>query len=145
MIQRGRGLVDLIAGVTPTLVDWTNNPTNAENITDGDSTTVCNTGNKVQGGGYQFAYFEWQLGAEYDILTGGQGYLTLDAGSLHVFIFFYNNGAWHRVGEEVTTYGASAPFVAFAGRASAVRLAITSSMAATIVPSITEFNVWRLK
>jgi hypothetical protein len=38
-------VTDLIAGVTPTLADWTVDPTDSADITDGDPATFCTAGN----------------------------------------------------------------------------------------------------
>lgn len=142
MIQRGRGLVDLIAGITPTLVGWTVNPTDGADITDGDISTFCTTGNKVTGGGYQYAYFEWDLGAFYNVMCTGFGGCT-STGSGYVFYKLWDGAAWQSSSGRVSS-GSAEGFVAIGFRCSKVRLSLTSSAAATNSPNIREFNVWRL-
>lgn len=137
-------LEDLIAGVTPTLVDWTNNPTDAADITDGDITTYCTTGDKVAAGGYQDAVFEWDLGAFYNVLVTGVGAVAATAGTPAATASFYDGAAW-RTGEASLVYNTGmTTFTMHGAMASKVRLEIFSNAAATITPNIREFNVWRI-
>ena len=144
MITRGRCLVDLIAGITPTLVDWTVDPTDAADITDGDITTFCTTGNNVIAGGWDYAYFEWDLGAIYNVICSGVLANSVTAGSGRCFLSFWDGANW-RTGTNDFVYGANiAHGFVTGGMCSKIRLGITSDAAATVTPNIREFHVWRL-
>lgn len=145
MIDRGQGLVDLIAGVTPTFVDWTVDPTDAADITDGDISSFCTTGNKVMGAGWQRAHIEWDLGAFYNVLCSGVGTAAVTAGTEYLFVDLWNGAAWVAHSSHVLSGAAVAAFSTVSGMASQVRLSITGDAAATITPNIREFSVWRLK
>lgn len=135
---------DLISGTTPALVDWTVDPTDAADITDGDISTFCTTGNKVAAGGYQYGYFEWDLGDFYDVICGGLMRASVTAGSVRVFLFFWDGSAWIQgqiVSESATFYHSFAT----TAQCSKVRIGCTSTVAATITPNIRGFNVWRVQ
>lgn len=135
---------DLISGVTPTLSGWTVDPTDHADITDGDISTFCTTGNKVTGAGWQYAYFEWDLGAFYNVLCGGVGASTATAGSKEIYVLLWDGAAWVTCKYNVATGTTVKSFATFTGRCSKVRLGITGDAAATITPNIREFNVWRM-
>lgn len=139
-----RGLEDLIAGVTPTLIDWTSDPTDAADITDGDISTFCTTGNKVSSGGYQYAYFEWDLGAFYNVLCGGGGHATVSAGVPAIYLYFWNGASWLISNGHVCASSTIKEFTVYSANCSKVRLGITSTVAATITPNIRNFHLWRL-
>ncbi len=144
MIHRGRGLVDLIAGKTPTLSGWTNNPTDAADITDGDITTFCTTGSKVAAGGYDFAYFEWNLGAFYNVMVGGVLNAVADAGTAKTYVAFWNGSAWIQNSGNFVSGATLRSSVTFTGHCSKVHVLVGSSAGATTTPNIREFHVWRL-
>jgi len=144
MIHRGRGLVDLIAGVAPTYSGWTVDPTDGADITDGDISTFCTTGNKVIGAGWQYAYFEWDLGALYNVICTGAGNSAADAGTPRCFLSFYDGANWILSSDDFVFGATFRHGFALGGMCSKVRVAITSDAAATITPNIREFNVWRL-
>ena len=142
-IHRGRGLVDLIAGVTPTYVDWTVDPTDGADITDNDVSTSCTTGNNVIAGGYVMCFFEWDLGAMYQVLVSVLGIAIATAGTPRLRAYFYDGTDWNRVYNDLTN--AAYPGGTVAGsHCSKVRLGCTSSVAATVTPDVTDFHVWRL-
>lgn len=115
----------------------------AANITDGDIETACITGNKVMGGGFQYALFEWDLGGFYDILAGGFGIASVTAGTAYVYVYFYDGSNWHRTIN--VNWGNNPPMLTVLSKASKVRLALTSSAACTLTPNVREFHAWRLK
>jgi hypothetical protein len=137
------GLEDLIAGKTPTLVDWTVNPTDAADITDGDISTFCDTGS-VDAAAWQSAYFEWDLGAFYHVLCSGVGSATATAGTSHTFIDFWDGAAWKRSAVSTSNGAAAVAFVAIGALCSKVRIALTASAIATVAPNIRDFHAWRL-
>ena len=144
-LPRLYGLEDLIAGVTPTYSGWTVNPTDGANITDGDITTFCTTGNKVAGGGWQYGIFEWDLGAFYNIIVSGVGEICVTAGTACGYIFIWDGAAWITCAS-TTILGANLRnFSPYIGKGSKIRLCIGSGLAATITPNIREFHAWRLK
>ena len=144
MINRGHGLVDLIAGKTPTYVDWTNDPTDGEDITDGNIATFCTTGNKVTDGAWQYAYFEWNLNSIYNVICTGFGHISTTAGSGQVYISFWNGTTWYKP-TAAFFYGAiPRPGTVHGDTCSKIRFGLTSDAAATITQSIREFHVWRL-
>ena len=134
---------DLIAGVTPTLADWTVDPTDAAHITDGVISTFCTTGNKIAGGGWQYAYFEWDLGEFYDVLVGGVGVAAASAGTAQIVLKFWDGSAWV-AGAAVAVGATMRPIAVHQVNCSKVRLSIASDAAATITPNIRGFHVWRL-
>lgn len=140
-----KGLEDLIAGVTPTLVDWTADPTDAADITDGDISTFCTTGNKITVGAWQFGYFEWDLGAFYNVLLSGVGGMTTDAGSPVTNASIWDGTAWIDPSGNLSGLAAVKNYINYTGFGSKVRMGITSSAAATITPNIREFHAWRLQ
>ena len=144
MINRGHGLVDLIAGKTPTLADWTNDPSDGGDITDGDITTFCTTGNKVAGAGWQYAYFEWDLGAFYTVLCTGVGNISVSAGGPNIYTKFWDGSAWITSTRPLQEFGSNRVFLPFGCECSKIRLGVTSDAAATITPNIREFHAWRL-
>ena len=139
------GLEDLIAGVTPTYSGWTVDPTDGANITDGDITTFCNTGNKVTGGGWQYAYFEWDLGAFYNILCTGVGNSTATAGSPYTYLTFWNGVDWDITSTNEIGRDWLRTYIPHSIVTSKIRLGITSTEAATITPNVRDFYVWRLE
>jgi len=144
MIHRGRGLVDLIAGKLPTFSGWDTNPTDAADITDGDITTFCTTGNKICTGGWQFAYLEWDLGALYNVSCSGVLAIIVSASTGRCFLNFWNGSAWLDTREDWMNGSTVKHCVCVGGLCSKVRLGIMSDAAATISPNIREFHVWRL-
>ncbi len=140
----GPGLIDLIAGETPTFTDWTNDPTDAADITDGDISTFCTTGNKVAGGSWQYAYFEWDLGAFYSVVVGGVGAGSATVGTPKLYVEFWNGASWIRSHQLLTDGSAVRVSGVRAALCSKVRFGIASDAAATITPNIREFNIWRL-
>ena len=145
MIQRGRGLTDLIAGKTPTFSGWTVNPSDAADITDGDISTFCTTGNKVAAGSWQYAYFEWDLGAFYTVAVSGVGAGSATVGTPKLYAEFWDGAAWVRSHQLLTDGSTVRVFGLRGALCSKVRLGIASDAAATITPNIREFNVWRLQ
>ena len=144
MIHRGRGLVDLIAGKTPTFGGWTTNPTDASNITDGDVSTFCTTGNKICGGGYQYGVFEWDLGSMHNVFCTGVGTSTTTAGTPYAFVYFWDGSGWINSKESVG-HSSMRAYTLYGSTCSKIRLGITSTTAATITPNIREFHAWRLQ
>lgn len=138
------GLEDLIAGVTPTLSGWTVDPTDAADITDGDISTLCATGNKVDAAAWDEAVFEWDLGAFYDVLIGGVGGGTVAAGTLYAYGYGYDGSAWVYINDYIGKGVSVKGYYPGLLRCSKVRLALCSSAIATITPNIREFHVWRL-
>ena len=137
------GLENLIAGVTPAYSGWTVDPTDGANITDGNIATICTTGNKVCGGAWQYAYFEWDLGDFYNVFISGVGGSTTTAGNLYTYIRFWDGGAW-RSPTERTAGGLLNIYEVSGCLCSKVRIGIGASAAATITPNIREFHVWRI-
>ena len=135
--------VDLIAGKTPALSGWTVDPTDGADITDGNISTFCTTGNKVIGAAWQYAYFEWDLGAFYNVLISGVGQVNATAGTPELFLHFWDGAAWISSYYSMTK-DAMRAFTLSSAQCSKVRLGITADAAATITPNIREFNVWRL-
>jgi hypothetical protein len=145
-IHRGRGLVDLIAGVTPTFLYWGVDPTDAANITDGDPTTHCTTGSKVSGSGYSYAHFEWDLGGVYDVLPTGAGGAYSTGTDPQLTLYAYDGSQWGFATSPVAgfTSGTIYHFPVISFRCSKMRLAMTCSSAGTTTPNIREFHLWRL-
>ena len=144
MIHRGKGLVDLIAGVTPTLIDWTNDPTDAADITDGNITSFCTTGDKLAAGAYSPAIFEWNLGALNNVFVTGVGAVAASAGTPAASVSFYNGATWIS-GETSLVYSTGVTaFTMHGATGSKVRLSIYSNAIADLTPNIREFCVWRL-
>ena len=135
-------VTDLIAGVTPTLADWTVDPTDSADITDGDPATFCTAGNKVCGAGYQYAWFVWDLGAFYDVYCSVVGNCVTTAGTGYMGIRFWDGSAWVNSYSSISYNTAHA--ASCGAHCSKVALAIYSSAAATITPNIREFSAWRL-
>jgi len=144
MIHRGRGLVDLIAGKTPTFVDWTTDPTDAANITDGDISTSCTTAEKIAGAGYQYAYMDWDLGGLYDVLCGAVVAVGVTAGTGKCRLFLWDGANWIEAASTSSENALSRISPSFSGRASKVRLGFYCNIAATITPNIRELHAWRL-
>lgn len=137
------GLKDLIAYTTPTLSGWTVDPTDTADITDGDISTFCTTGNKVAGGGYQYGYMEWDLGAFYHILVAGLMRASVTAGTVALYVFFWNGSAWIQ-GCRMSSSSTFYHIAPCEGLCSKVRLGFASTAAATISPNVRECNVWRI-
>ena len=144
MIHPGRGLVDLIAGVTPTFYGWTVDPTDASDITDGDISTFCTTGNKVTDGAWQYAYFEWDLGTFYNVACTLTGCAAATAGVARGFIWFCNGSDWVKNVDAIIYDEGVKTSCMVSSRASKIRLGISASVAATVTPNIREFHAWRL-
>ena len=145
MIQRGRGLTDLIAGKTPTFVDWTTDPTDAANITDGDISTFCTSGDKIASGAWQIASCEYDLGGFYNVLVSGFGTADVTSGTSYVYVKFWDGSAWQVPVNHVISGSTVRPFRVNSSQCSKVLLGITSDGATTITPNIRELNVWRLR
>ena len=139
------GLINLIANKTPTFSGWTVDPTDGSDITDGNISTFCTTGNKIAGGAWQYAYFEWDLGAFYSVVVGGVGAGGATAGTPKLYAEFWNGTSWIRSHQLLTDGSAVRVFGARVAFCSKVRFGIASDAPATITPNIREFNVWRLK
>ena len=138
-------LEDLIAGKTPTYAGWDNDPTDGADITDGDISTFCTTGDKVAGAGWAYAYFEWDLGALYDVICTGVGYAAVTAGDSFMFMYIWDGSAWIQSSSPLVSYTSSVcAMMNSGGRGSKIRMGLASSAAATITPNIREFHVWRL-
>ena len=137
------GLKDLIAGVTPTFSGWTVDPTDVADITDGDITTYCNTGNKVAAGGWQWGYITFDLGAFYNILVTGYGGVTTDAGSSYLYIGFYDGANYQNMVHHASN--SVRPMLTIGGVTSKIRLGFSTNVAATFSPNIRELHAWRLK
>lgn len=137
------GLKDLIVGKTPTYVDWDVDPTDGADITDGDISTICTTGTKAIGAGFQFAYIEFDLGGSHHFITGGNGQSSATAGAPYLYLFIYSNGNWERVRSQIGYYSYRG-LLSVAGYGSKVRLGFTGSAIATISPSMNQFNVWKV-
>jgi len=144
MIHRGRGLVDLIAGKTPTFSGWTVDPTDGEKITDGDISTYCTTGYKVAGSAWEYAYFEWDLGGFYNFMCTFVGCGFSSAGTINFYLFLWDGANWIRTASTISS--SSWPYAGLVGGGvgSKVRLGITPDVAATITPNVREFHAWRL-
>ena len=134
---------NLIAGVTATLSGWTVDPTDEADITDDDISTACTTGNKVAGSGYQYGIFEWAIGSIQNILCTGFGNTIASAGTARMIITAYNGTDWNVIYPSVATAAESAIICGI--MASAIRLNLYSTAAATITPNIREFAIWGLK
>ncbi len=135
---------DLIAGVTPTLDEWTVDPTDAEKTTDGDISTFCTSGTKVAAGGYQYGIMEWDLGGLYHILLGGLMRASVTAGTVVVYTYFWDGSAWIqgcRMSSSATFYH-TYPCEALCSK---VRVVFGSTVAATVSPNVREINVWRIR
>lgn len=139
------GLKDLIAGVTPTLTGWTADPTDQGEITDNDITTICTTGNKVAGGGYQYGYFEWDLGGLYNLLIGGVGGAGVTFGTSLIVLQIWNGAVWVSSTSFLAKNTGVVNMLSAVTSGSKVRIGLGSSVAATITPNIREFHVWRLE
>lgn len=137
-------LEDLIAGITPTYSGWTVDPTDGADITDGNISTFCTTGNKVTGAGGEYAYFEWDLGSFYTIMCTGVGASTATVGVPAAYLYQWDGSAWVESKFALNNSATIKSYYMFSGRCSKVRVGITSDAAATITPNIREFNVWRL-
>lgn len=135
---------DLIAGVTPALVGWTNNPTDPADITDGNPTTFCTTGDKNIDPAWQYAYFEWDLGGFYEVIVGGVGAVAATVGTPYAYAHYYNGSSWISSADALASSTIQVTRT-FLGNCSKVRIALTSSAVGTITPNIREFHVWRLK
>lgn len=142
--NKSYGLIDLIANKTPTFSGWTVEPTDSNNITDNNISTFCTTGNKVAPGGYQEAFFEWDLGSFYNVLLTGAGSMAATAGTPYIWIYFYNGTNWYNP-LRVSLGSSFRHFSTVGGKCSKVRIGISSSVAATLTPNIREFNVWKLQ
>jgi len=143
MINPGRGLVDLIAGVTPTYVGWDNDPTDGANITDGDTTTACTTGDgaKLAGVGIEM---RWELGGLYTVNIGFIGTSTATAGTPYVDMYLYNGV------NSVTTRSSISAGVLCVGtsltaQCSRIALVLVSTADATLAPNIREVTAWKLR
>ena len=137
------GLVDLIAGVTPTYNAWDTDPTDGADITDGDISTFCTTGNKVNAAAWDECRFEWDLGAFYNVICTGVGSSNATAGTPVVYADFYNGAGW--VQSRASMFGSADTYGGgFGGVCSKVRLSLMSSQIATLTPNIRGFHVWRL-
>jgi hypothetical protein len=143
-IHRGQGLVDLIAGKTPSLVDWTVDPTDGADITDGDITTFCTTGSKTTGAGWQYAYLDWDLGAMYNVLCTGALFPAVTAGSGYCYLWFWDDASWVMANDVFVSASSIRHGTAVGGLCSKVRLGITSNAAADVTPNIRELHAWRL-
>lgn len=140
----GAHLEDLIAGKTPTYVDWTADPTDGVNITDNDISTFCTTGNKVTGGGWITANIEWNLNNFYNVIATFVGHVDVTGGTGYIFVEFWDGTGWIQGNSSVVS-GANILYGAiFGGKCSKVRIVLTSSAASTNTPNIREFQVWRI-
>jgi hypothetical protein len=138
------GLTNLIAGITPTYIGWNTDPTDGADITDGDLTTICNTGSKTLTAGYQYGVFEWTFPECY-VITGGIGSSNADAGTERTYILMYDGTDWTRNSLYTNNYsGNKQPMMACSGLCSGVRLALTSTAPCTMTPDIRNFNVWKV-
>lgn len=137
------GLVDLIAGVTPTFSGWTVDPSDASDITDGSLTTFCTTGSKTLTGGWQYANFFFDLGAVYNVVASGVVGASATAGTVYYRVGLYNGAAYINSGSEVLT-GTLAPAFSYQGMASKIMISFTSTGACDLTPNFREFHAWRL-
>ena len=137
-----RKMTDLIVGVTPTYSGWTSDPTDGADITDGSLTTVCNTGSKVCSAGWEYAYFEWDLGAHTRFLVTGFGGSTATAGTAYIYPFAKYNGTWRQARSALSEWQ-NTPF-GMSGEGDQFRLGLTSSAASTIAPAVYGLQVWRV-
>ncbi len=136
---------DLISGVTPTYSGWTVDPTDGADITDGNISTICTTGNKVAGSGWQSAIFEWDLGATYNVFVTAVGGIGVTAGNPRSNLWLYDGSSWIAATGDVFAWSGDLKVgTVYGGVCSKVRLGITSDAAATITPNIRECHVWRL-
>ena len=143
-IGRVGKLDDLIAGITPTLIDWTNDPTDAADITDGDITSFCTTGDRLATGAYNRAIFEWDLGALNNVFATGVGAVAASAGTPAASVSFYDGATWI-TGEASLVYNTGVTaFTMHGATCSKVQLGIYSNAIADLTPNIREFCVWRL-
>ena len=138
------GLTDLLANKTPTYSGWTVNPTDGSNMTDGNITTFCNTGNKVAAGGWQWGYIYFDLGAFYNVLITGFGGTTTDAGSGYFYIALYDGANYQNMHYHSADKNPR-PMITASGVTSRIRLALTTNGAATFSPNIRELHAWRLQ
>lgn len=79
-------LKNVLKGLTPTLDYFDNNPTDLENATDGDYTSVTGTGDKVLGGAGNIGAFIYDLGSPKLILLNGRAGFWATSGSTSVLI-----------------------------------------------------------
>jgi hypothetical protein len=137
-------VTDLISGVTPTFSGWTVDPTDAADIIDGDISTICTTGNKVAAGGYQYAFFEWDIGSFKNVLVTGVGGVGATAGSKLITFQSWNGTAWISSTDFICNTSSVVNFYVMGSYGSKFRIGLGASAAATITPNIREFHVWRL-
>lgn len=135
-------LKNLIAGVTPTYVDWDTDPTDGANITDGSITTTCSTGSKVCGAGWQYAYIEFDLGVHTRFFVTGYGGSTATAGTPHIYPFVRYDGTWRQASPYLSEWQ-DRPFHG-GGEGDRFRLGLTASAAATITPDVHGLQIWKV-
>ena len=140
----GKGFIDLIAGITPELSDWSVDPTDANHLTDGDITTHCETGNKVITAGWQKAYITWTFDKMYDVLLTGVGKISSTAPSGFLFPYFFDGTNWVVGFSHVLTGETEKVMAIYGGKCSKIRFGVTGSAAGTITPSIRELHAWRV-
>ena len=138
-------LTDLIAGKLPTLLGWTTDPTDAANITDGDITTFCTTGENLNAPAWNRCHFVWYFGGVYDVMISGYGKGIVSAGLPYVDLRVYDGASWVYPSTHLNTSANPTPFVVSGCQCSGVSLSLCSTADATITPDIREFCVWRLK
>lgn len=136
-------VTDLIAGATPTFSDWDSDPTDAEDITDGDILTLCTTGSKAAAA-WEHAYIEYDLGAFYNVLCTCYGNVVPDAGTGYLYMQVYDGTDWVSPATANVVGNAAHPGLVIGARCSKVRLAFTASAISNNAPNIREFSVWRL-
>ena len=130
---------NVLRGKTPIFEDWTEDPTDAENLTDGDLSTAMTTGSKTTTAAYQYAYCHYDVPAGL-YQMGGLGHATSVDGAGYIYLFVDGiRFASSSVSETKQWFRAM-----FAAVESEISVAITATSAATVTPHIYEFYAVRL-
>jgi len=133
---------DLIRGVTPTYIGWDNDPTDGANITDGDTTTACTTGDAVKLAGVGIE-MRWELGGLYTVNVGFVGTANATAGTPYIDMYLYN-GVNSVTTRSSLSAGAFCVGTSLTMLCSRITLVLVASADATLTPNIREVTAWRL-
>jgi len=133
---------DLIRGVAPTFYGWDNDPTDGANITDGDTTTACVTGDAAKLIG-EWAEMRWELGGLYTVNVGFVGTSTATAGTPYIDVYLYN-GVDSTTTRSSLSAGNRCVGTSLTAQCSRITLSFVSSADATLGPNIRELTAWRL-
>ena len=139
MIQRAPHFPNVLRGKTPTFEGWTVNPTDAENMTDGDLTTAMTTGSKTLSAGYQYAKCVYEVPAGL-YLIGMRGYATCYSAS--PYVYFSGDGV-RSSGAVGYGYVYTSPGFLFTVESN-IAIEITAKDSGTVTPHIYEFYAVRL-